>query len=85
MRGEEGVEPPAAKSAKVAAPPSEEPSAAAVVTEVVMMDFVNHFEALDPTHYRKATCCLKIVHKKAAIYCELEVHFHEILAVLLTH
>ena len=56
-------------------------AAAKIMTEVKLMHLVNHFEDLDPTHYRKALCCLKLAHKKMAIYCEVEIHFYEVLRV----
>jgi hypothetical protein len=43
------------------------------VTDVKMMHLINHFEDLDPTHYRKVICGLKISHKKMAIYAEIEI------------
>lgn len=52
-----------------------------VVTEVKLMHLINNFEDLDPTHFRKAVCGLKIMHKKMSIYCEVEIHFYDILSV----
>lgn len=79
--GEEGLEPikpsmraQAEADAEAAALPGGA-GVPATVTEIKMMNIVNHFEDLDPTHYRKATCVIKIMHKRMAIYCELEVGF----------
>ena len=56
-------------------------SATKFITEIKLMHLVNNFEDLDPTHYRKSICCLKLSHKRMAIYLELEVHFYDILRV----
>ena len=37
--------------------------------------------SLDPTHFREARCGLKITWKGVFVYCELEIHFCDILLV----
>jgi predicted NACHT family NTPase len=52
-----------------------------IVCEVMLMHLLNRFEELDPTHFREARCGLKITWKGVFVYCELEIHFCDILLV----
>ena len=72
---EDGLElKPAAEPLPGAEPPAN-------VTEVKVMQLVNRFHDLDPTHFRQACCSLKLTHKAISIFCELEVHYTEILNI----
>ena len=75
------IKPSQRAEAEAAAEAKSGEAPAKVVTEIKLMHLVNNFEDLDPTHYRKAACCLKLSHKRMSIYCELEIHFYEILQV----
>ena len=50
-----------------------------VDTTIKLMQLVNKFHDLDPTHFRSAVCTLKVTHRNVSLYCEVEVHFAEIL------
>ena len=50
-----------------------------IVTEIKLMHMNNKFENLDPTHFRMCTCVLRVQHKQLVFYCEVEVHYFEIM------
>ena len=66
---------------KVAEPrePGEEPPPN--LTELKMMQLVNRFHDLDPTHFRQAKCLLKVSHKNVSAFGEVEVHYTDILRI----
>ena len=52
-----------------------------VVTELQLMSITNRFDQLDPTHFRSIVCALKLTHQGVSCFCEVEVHYCEVLRV----
>ena len=51
------------------------------VVEIKAMYLENKFDHLDPTHFRCAILQVEIAEKGVQFFCELEVHFVEILQI----
>ena len=52
-----------------------------IITELKPMALSNRFEHLDPTHFRNMVCQLKLTHQGASCFCEIEVHYVDILTL----
>ena len=61
------------------APPRDQSETACIE----IMSIYNKFAELDPTHFRCAICTLRLTFRGVSIYCELEVHYHEIMRIAL--
>ena len=78
----------AAEAAEQAAAEQAAPPPASAL-DVKLMHLHNRFETLDPTHFRSLVAGLKITagpelklsREPTSIYCELEIHYHEILRI----
>ena len=52
-----------------------------VAMKVQLMHLQNKFEELDPTHFRSATCSIKMTTGTTSIFGAIEVHYNEIFLV----
>ena len=48
-----------------------------------LMNVVNKFAELDPTHFRVAVLTLRLTFRGVAFYCEIEIHYSEIMRIAL--
>ena len=62
-------------------PESKAEPPAVITTELKLLNLLNRFEQLDPTHFRMMVCQLKLTHHGVSIFCEVEVQYSEILAI----
>ena len=51
------------------------------MVELQLVSLANMFDQLDPTHFRSITCSAKLTHRDVTCFCEIQVHYSDILTV----
>ena len=51
--------------------------------EITMVQLINRFADLDPTHFRHAVCILKLTFRMLSIFVEVEVHYEDVMRIAL--
>jgi len=51
--------------------------------DITMVQLINKFADLDPTHFRHAVCVLKLSFRMLSIFVEVEVHYEDVMRIAL--